>query len=196
MGSRFISLSTNERALMDFDGDIVYYDKEDHYIADDRENDLEYLKETYGYDIAAMHVDKPSESYLSIYDDDDDIVSSVAESAVLCNGPPDPPDWLGYCVDQGNDYDIHNEPLAFDQAIIMKLKSGLEWLLEAPQRIAQKLFTMKVHLKFQVWMLGEIYTVLLKLQLENKRMLLPNIYARYGASTKRRLIEQSTVLYN
>ena len=88
----------NERALMDHDGDIVYYDKEDHYITDDRKTDLEYFRDTYGYDIAAMHVDEPPECYSSIYDSND-IVTSVAESTVLCNGPPDPPEWLGYRID-------------------------------------------------------------------------------------------------
>ena len=109
----------NECALMDADGDIVDYEYKEEYIADDRENDLEYLKEAYGYNISMMHVEEPFDEYPSIYHDDDIVsnISSVVENAVLYNCLLNLPDWLSFHLDQINEYDIHKDPLAFDQAV-------------------------------------------------------------------------------
>ena len=48
------------------------------------------MRETYGYDVMMMYVEEPIDGYPSIYQDEDfaSNISSVAESAVLCNGSP------------------------------------------------------------------------------------------------------------
>ena len=40
--------------------------KKEEYIADNREKDLEYLKETHGYDVLMMYVEQPIDEYPSI----------------------------------------------------------------------------------------------------------------------------------
>ena len=104
---------------MDADGDMVDYEKKEEYIADDKDNDLEYLRGTYGYDVSMMHIEEAFEYYSSIYNDEDitSNINSVAESTVLCSSLPTSLDWLVFWINQVNNYNIHSDLLAFDQVV-------------------------------------------------------------------------------